>query len=474
MKPKTELFRRNARESLNNLAQRQLAQQIAGLFRMLRQFAMQSYPDPKKALGEVAEIRRRSLEELPELLVRFSENAEAAGARVHWARDAEEACQKVVDILERHGAKLVVKGKSMVSEEIELNEVLKEKGIEVYEGDLGEFIAQQVGISPFHIVAPAVHMPVSEISRLFTQIMGIEPTEDPARLGRAARSYLREKFRQADCGITGVNVAVADTGSIVLVENEGNIRLATSKPRVHIALMSLEKVVPTLKEALQVVDVLVKSCTGQKISAYISIITGAAKPWEKDGPEELHIIIVDNGRTKIYSTPETREALRCIRCGACLGVCPVYTRIGGPAYGWVYSGPMGAVLNPLLLGLDRCRDLFEACTQCGYCQEVCPAGIKHLDMYHHYRGLSWRGSTEWRAEKGRIPFGLKLWAWAVGSPSRYIMGGRLARFFLKVKSREGRIRDLPFLKGWFAVRDLPSPSAVTFRDWWSSAHKGGR
>ena len=470
MIPQTERYREMVLESLENTHQRQMAGRVAGVFKFLRSYALQSYEDPDQVMRDVADIRARSVENMPELLERFEERATAAGAQVYWARNSQEANQIITDIVTTKGIKLAVKGKSMVSEETELNHALEEAGVEVYEGDLGEFIVQQLHQPPFHIVGPAIHLSAEEISELFVSIMGIEPTSDPVVLGRAARVYLRDKFASAGVGITGVNVAVAETGSICLVENEGNIRLATSKPPVHIALMSIDKVVANVGEALEAIGLLTKSCTGQKISSYISMITGPRMDGESDGPDELHIVILDNGRTAFYQDPELRQALRCIRCGACLGVCPIYTRIGGPAYGWIYSGPMGAVLNPLLLGVNRTQDLFEACTQCGFCQEVCPGGIKHLEMFNRYRQMVIYGypALNVTKESAKVTRFVKLFAWGMRSPWRYRISAKLGRSFLRRYVQGGRIKALPMLKGWFQYRDLPAPAPHAFREWWAS------
>lgn len=470
MNPQTERYREMVLESLKNEHRRQMAGRVAGVFKFLRSYALQSYEDPAQVMRNVADTRARSVENMPELLERFEERATAAGAKVYWARNSQEANQIITDIVTAKGIKLAVKGKSMVSEETELNHALEHAGVEVYEGDLGEFIVQQLHQPPFHIVGPAIHLSVEEISDLFVKMMGIEPTSDPVALGRAARVYLRDKFASAGVGITGVNVAIAETGSICLVENEGNIRLATSQPRVHIAIMSIEKVVADVGEALEAIGLLTRSCTGQKISSYVSMITGPRRDGESDGPDELHIVILDNGRSVFYQDPELRQALRCIRCGACLGVCPIYTRIGGPTYGWIYSGPMGAVLNPLLLGVNRSQDLFEACTQCGFCQEVCPGGMKHLDLFNRYRQMVLNGypALNVRKESKEGTRFMKLFAWGMRSPWRYRVGAKLGRYYLKRHVKDGRIKALPILKGWFQYRDLPAPPPYTFREWWAS------
>jgi len=341
-----------------------------------RKSAFADFSDPTAMQAAGAAIRAGALEQLPELLETFEETATANGARVFWAADAGRANDYIVRVARQNGVQYVTKGKSMISEELGLNEALAQKGIKAWETDLGEFITQLLKRPPFHIVGPAINIPVAAISEIFME-KGIitSPEHDPVRLGLAARRFLRQRFHHVEMGITGVNLAVAEIGSLINVENEGNIRLSKSSPRIQVAVMSLEKIVATMADALHLIRLLCRSSTGQAISAYVSIDSGPRKNWELDGPEELHIVILDNGRTRIYQDPETRDVLLCIRCGACLNVCPIYGKIGGYPYGRAYTGPMGQILSPLLLGLDRTRDLFQACTLCRKCRSICPVGV---------------------------------------------------------------------------------------------------
>jgi L-lactate dehydrogenase complex protein LldF len=325
---------------------------------------------------EARDVRLRTLASLPELLVQLEAGVTKAGGMVHWAADAAEACAIVLDIAKQRNVKSVVKGKSMISEEIGLNKALEADGLEVWETDLGEFIVQLAGEGPSHLIAPAVHMSREDVTRLFADKLD-ESSEDIEELTLIARRVLREKFLAADMGITGANMAVAETGSILLLENEGNIRLSTTCPPVHVAIMSLEKVVANLDDVAAVLHLLPRSATGQKLSSYISLITGPRRPDEHDGPEEFHLVILDNGRSKIAADPQLRETLCCIRCGACLNVCPVYQTIGGHSYGWVYSGPIGALLTSQIGPPEHAADQPHACTTCGACAEICPVGIDH-------------------------------------------------------------------------------------------------
>jgi L-lactate dehydrogenase complex protein LldF len=311
---------------------------------------------------------------------------------------------------------------------------------------------------------------VEEVRDLFMAKANLkEPTLDPVQLGYAARLFLRDKFHHVQMGITGVNIAVAETGTIINVENEGNIRLTKSSPKIQVSVMSLEKVVPTMKDALHMIRLLSRNCTGQKLTAYVSMDSGPKKKDEIDGPEELFIVIIDNGRTKIYQDLKARDALRCIRCAACLNICPVYGQIGGYAYGWAYSGPMGQILNPLLLGLDRTQDLYRATTLCGACKSVCPVGINHPSMFLYYRARDVLGDPYWRGIKrsGSEARFFQAWGSAVTRAWLWNMGIRMVRPFINKDAQRGVIRKMkgPF-HGWFRTRDLPAMAKKTFHDRW--------
>jgi L-lactate dehydrogenase complex protein LldF len=358
-----------------------------------RETAMSLLADPAALLARAAEARERAMDKLPELLVLLERRVTEAGGQVHWARDGAEANRIITGIAESEGASLAVKGKSMVTEETGLNRALAEAGVEAVEADLGEYIVQLAGEAPSHILAPAVHKNRHEVADLFREMLGVERTADPEKLTRIARAALREKFLAADMGITGGNFCVAETGTIVLVENEGNIRMCTSLPRVHVAVTGIEKVVETLEDAAAVLKVLARTATGQPMSIYTNLITGPRRPGESDGPERLHLVLVDNGRSRIWKRREYRDYLRCIRCGACLYACPVYERAGGHSYGSAYCGPMGALMQGLTA--ERPGELPFACTGCGACAEVCPVGVDHPAMFMRMR------AEEARAGKGR-------------------------------------------------------------------------
>ncbi|WP_114417119.1 LutB/LldF family L-lactate oxidation iron-sulfur protein [Marinospirillum perlucidum] len=322
-----------------------------------------------------AAVRLRALSRLPELLEELEANLTRQGVRVHWAENGDQACEIIRDICQARDAKKVIKGKSMVSEEMELNAYLEEAGIEALESDLGEYLVQLAEETPSHIIMPAIHKNTDEISALMHEKTGTQPSRDVAYLTASARQQLREKFMQADVGVSGVNFAVAETGTLCLVENEGNGRLTTTTPSCHIAVTGIEKVVEKLEDVTPLLALLTRSATGQHVTTYVNMISGPRKEEEKDGPEEVHLVLVDSGRSSIYQDEELLDTLRCIRCGACMNHCPVYTRVGGHAYGTTYPGPIGKILMPHLLGLDKTRDLPSASTLCGACGEVCPVKI---------------------------------------------------------------------------------------------------
>lgn len=470
MEIKTDRFRETARKELENPETQKFLSFFPLVLSARRTMTLSGLPDSEAALACAAAIRAEAVERLPDLLEEFEGNATAAGARVVWARDSEEANRYICDLARRNRVTCVTKGKSMVTEEMELREELQRTGLEVWETDLGEFITQLLGLPPFHIIGPAINVPVETIRDVFREKAGLEePTDDPVALGYAARRFLRGKFHRAELGVTGVNIAVAETGSILNVENEGNIRHCKSGPRIQVSVLSLEKVVPTMRDAIHMLRVLCMCATGQSLGTYATIDTGPRKPGEKDGPEELHIILLDNGRSGAYRNPETRDALKCIRCAACLSVCPVYGKIGGYPYGWAYSGPMGQVLNPLLLGLDKTGDLYGSCTLCQRCKAVCPAGIDHPRMLLYYRFRQAQGDPELRG-KG-APWSEKtlhgLYAAAAENPALWRTMSRALRWAADRYEKDGKISRAPGpAQGWFRVRDLPRFPRKTFHDRW--------
>ncbi len=415
------------------------------------------------------ELKREVIENLDRYVEQFAAAVERRGGHAHFALTAEEACRSVIEIVQRAGASEVVKAKSMVGEEIELNHALEEAGVRPVETDLGEFIIQLAGDRPAHIVAPAIHKTRHDVSELFSKSIGSEPTEEPERLTAIARQALREMFKKAGVGVSGANFAIAETGTVVVIENEGNIRLSTTAPRVHIALVGIEKLIPRQGDLGIFLRLLGRSATGQKLTSYTSILSGPRRANE-DGPEEFHVVLVDNGRTEALRDGKMREALYCIRCGACLNACPVYRKIGGHAYGGVYSGPIGAVITPEFFGLEPSRELPFASSLCGACREVCPVRINIPDLLLHLRE---RAQATTKAPKPpRSPIGerasMRLWAWAMKRPWAFSLGGKAARFGLRYFSKQGWIRRFAYfpLSAWTEGRDFPMPAAKPFRRRW--------
>ena len=426
-------------------------------FRSHREAALAELPDADELRDHFKALRAATLANLGHHLETFEQNAAAAGARVHWAADAAEACAIITGIAQENGAQQIVKTKSMTTEEIGLNRALANAGITPIETDLGEWIIQLAGEPPSHIIAPAIHKTRQQVAELFSAEMGEEmPADDIPRLTAAARQLLRQRFLQADIGITGANIGIAETGSIVLVTNEGNAEMTTSLPPVHIALMGIEKIAPTWDDAAAWLALLARSATGQPLSIYTSIITGPARPTDPDGPRQLHIVLLDNGRSRLLNTPY-EEALQCIRCGACLNVCPVYREAGGHAYGSPYSGPIGAVISPLLFGMEAYAALPHASTLCGACRDVCPARIdlpRLLLSLHEeevvQKTLPWR---ERAAEQG---------AAFVLEHERLLRTLRtLLRPFFNAAAGTSSLHKLT------AGRQLPSLPAKTFRQLWA-------
>jgi L-lactate dehydrogenase complex protein LldF len=462
-------FMETARKEMANPMTQAFLSILPPGFAIMRQMSMASFSDPAAAVELSRALRQESVARLPELLEEFEANALKNGTKVFWAKDARAANEYILNLCKEKGTGYITKGKSMVTEEIGLNSALALGGIEAFETDLGEFIIQQLGRPPFHIVGPAINIPVTEISGLFLE-KGIirKSTDDAITLGKAVRAYLREKFRNLKVGIAGVNMAVASTGTFINIENEGNIRLTKSSPETLVAVMSLEKVVPDIKDALHLIRILCRNCVGQKISGYATLDTGPARPDETDGPKELHIIILDNGRAQIYKDPVTRQVLKCIRCGACLNICPVYSKIGGYPYGFAYSGPMGQMLNPLLLGLEQTKDLFCSCTLCGACRDICPAGINHPELFLYYRSKI--ASLAGPGEKALYASA----AAAMQSSLLWTLGIKSARLFLNKKVHDGYISSIEGKAGrWFSCRDLPMIADRTFHELWKDLNREG-
>jgi L-lactate dehydrogenase complex protein LldF len=407
-----------------------------------------------------AELRDRTIANLDAYLVEFERNATRRGAKVHWAESAEDACRILVDIAKTNGVRKVTKSKSMVSEEVNLNERMADVGIRVVETDLGEYILQLAHEPPSHIVAPAVHKSKEEVADLFHDAhQRPRITEIPA-LTKEARHALREHFLTADMGISGANFIIAETGTTLTVTNEGNADMVTTIPRIHCVITGIEKVIPTLEDFASLIRLLPRSAVGQSIANYLTLTTGVKTPGEPEGPEQMHIVLVDAGRTRFVGT-DMQAMLRCIRCGACMNHCPVYQNIGGHAYGWVYPGPMGSVLTPVYVGIENAGDLPNASTFCGECQVVCPVKIPLPDLMRKLREKQFDQRLRPWAERKAI----QAWAYAVRRPKLYAWLTRwAARVAAWMGGKERLIHRLPGLDGWTHGRDMPAPAGRTFRD----------
>ncbi|GAC1556486.1 MAG: LutB/LldF family L-lactate oxidation iron-sulfur protein [Herpetosiphon sp.] len=409
--------------------------------------------------------RARALAHLDRYLDQLSEQVEAAGGHVHWATDGLAAQRIIGELARSKQVRRIVKGKSMASEEIHLNHALQEAGLTVVETDLGEYIIQLAGQTPSHIIAPAIHWTKEQVSDLFHEKLGSPKTDHISEMTSTARTTLRSEFLKADMGITGVNFAVAETGTIVLIENEGNGRLTSTAPRIHVAIMGIERMVATMDDLMPLLQVLARSATGQKLSVYTNLITGAGRSGEADGPDEFHLVLLDNGRSRILGS-EYFETLYCIRCGACLNICPVYGEIGGHAYGAVYPGPIGAVLTPLLDGLNADnRWLPTASSLCGACQEVCPVRIPLPDYLLKLRRDAVRTLGSPVGER----LGMQGWRMSMASAKMYALGAKLSRNGMRLLARRRRIRRLPPpLSAWTGGRDFPSFAPQSFHERWAT------
>jgi len=418
--------------------------------------------------GEERRVRARAVKAhavagLATLLPEFERRFTANGGVVHWAADATEACAIVLALARRAGVRLVVKGKSMVSEEIGLNACLAAAGIEAVETDLGEYIVQLAGEPPSHILTPAIHKSQEDIAALFAARLG-EPRHQTAEaLTAAARRILRAKFRAAGMGVTGVNFAVAESGTLVVVENEGNGRLALTLPRIHVALMGIEKLIARDEDLAPMLELLPRSASGQTLTSYVSLVAGPRRSADVDGPDEVHLVILDNGRSRLLADAELREALYCLRCGACLYACPVYRRVGGHAYGYAYSGPIGAILAPAMLGLEAAPDLPFASTLCGACRDVCPVRI---DIPGLLLTLRSRVVTRLRPSRAEATL-IGAWRRIAASPTYYGLAVRAARAGSTLVARFPALTRLaPPLAAWNGARDLPRPAQRSFHERW--------
>jgi L-lactate dehydrogenase complex protein LldF len=430
----------------------------------LRREAFAGFPEGEALRDRAQAIKEATLQELDRHLETLIANVERLGGHVHYAATPAEARSIIVDIGRRTGARMAVKSKSMATEEIHLNDALEAAGITPVETDLGEYIIQLAHERPSHIIAPAIHKTKGQVAELFSRELKRHAAPDPEALTRIARGELREKFLQADLGITGANFAVADTGTIVLVTNEGNGRMVTSLPRVHVAVMGVEKIVPSMTDLMVFLAILAKSATGQKLSVYTSLVQGPRRAGELEGPEEFHLVLLDGGRVAQIGGP-LREALSCLRCGACLNVCPVYRQIGGHAYGYTYPGPIGILLTAMMEGAPAVKDLAHASSLCGACVDACPVRIDIPRMLIDLRReVDDRKIAPWTE---RVAF--KLLARLLERPRLYRLAIKTGRVLQRPFAGGGRIRRLPLVFGeWTRTRDLPPVASRTFQERWAS------
>jgi len=443
--------------------QKALSNTKAG-FVVKRAKAAEEMPEFEALRDTAAEIKNHVLANLDHYLEKYEAAVTAAGGHVHYATDAEDARRIILGICKKANAKRITKGKSMVSEEMSLNEALIGEGYEVVETDLGEYIIQLADEPPSHIIAPAIHKTKDQVADLFAAAHNKPRKTDRAELVAEAREVLREKYFTAEVGITGGNFLVAETGSSVIVTNEGNGDLTQTLAKVHIVTSGIERVIPSLDDLSVFLRILARSATGQETESYTTFSTGPRREGDIDGPEEYHVVLLDNGRSKMLGT-RFQDMLRCIRCGACMNHCPVYGSIGGHAYGWVYPGPMGSVLTPLIKGMDGTYDLPNACTLNGRCKSVCPVRIPLPDLLREIRHNQFRQDMTPKRQKQA----LKLWRYVAERPKLYHFAERIGvRILASMANGKGKLRSLPFDPGWTGARDLPAPTGRTFLELWQA------
>lgn len=463
---KTEKYKEEARRALKDQVLQYALADFQERLSTATDIAYRSLPEGPDLRFKAHDLRMQAIKNLDILLEIFAEKVRQNGGHIFFAEDGQAAVNYCLKVARKHNVKQVVKGKSMVTEEIGLNTSLMAAGIEVTETDLGEYIVQLAGEHPSHIIAPAIHKTRKEIGQLFSEKLGIPYTDDPPSLTRAARKALREKFLAADMGISGCNLACAETGHITTVSNEGNIRMATTLPKVHVIFMGMERIVAGLEDYDVLFRLLSRAAAGQNMATYVSYIGGPRSDDQIDGPEEIHIIVLDNGRTRILADEEFREMLCCVRCAACLNVCPVYGKIGGHSYGFPYSGPLGAVLTPLLIGVNRAKDLCLGETLCGACKQACPVDIDIPRMLLGLRAKLAEGDPGWNVNQNnrseKVMY--KVWSWLIGSRRLYDLSLRLIGILQKfLPKKDGMICWLPFpFNGWTISRDMKPIAEKSF------------
>jgi L-lactate dehydrogenase complex protein LldF len=427
-------------------------------------------PDYQELRSQAHEIKKHAIENLDFYLEEFERNVEARGGKVVYCKDGSDVADFVLQLAKEKGAHLIVKSKSMTTEEIDLNERVEHHGMEAVETDLGEYILQLAHERPYHIVAPALHKTRYDVAEIFTRELHVPEETAPEKQTLIARGVLREKFLAADIGISGANFLVADSGAVVIVENEGNARLTTSAPKIHIAVAGIEKIIPRAQDLATFLKLLARSATGQLLSVYTSFLAGPRRPGEVDGPDEFYVVLLDNGRTKLLPDRGKRQSLYCIRCGACLNTCPVYRKIGGHSFPWVYSGPIGAILTPQFMGVSHEPGLPFASSLCGACGEVCPVKIDIPKILLELRSDVKKSET--REKQNRFEkLGFQMFAWLMTHPRMFEFAGRMGAAL--APSADGKwIRHIPApmavgpVKAWLSERDLPPSPTKSFREMW--------
>ena len=461
-------FKRAASQKLADTKLQAALAHAKGRFVVARAQAIKELDNFEAIRQAAADVRDHCLANLDQYLEQWERNAKAAGTIVHWVESADEMNRLVLEIARKNGVHKIIKSKSMLGEETGLNEFLEGGGLDVRETDLGEYIIQQAKEHPSHIIAPATHKSREDIATLFAEKHHRPRLDDITELTHEAREILRPHFLDADMGITGANFMVAETGSTLIVTNEGNGRMTTTMPRIHVAISSIEKCIPTLEDVALIMRLLPRSATGQSISNYLSITTGPRRQSDSEGAEQFHVIIVDIGRTRVLAS-DLRPALRCIRCGACMNHCPVYQNIGGHAYGWVYPGPIGSVLTPAYVGIENAMDLPNAATFCNQCGVACPVKIPLPDLMRKLR----EKQTELKLSPLGQRAGLRAWVWLASRPALYALAMKIAARLGKIAGgKQKRLHRLPLAGGeWTRQRDLPAPRGRTFREIYAARKK---
>ncbi|HWW02945.1 MAG TPA: LutB/LldF family L-lactate oxidation iron-sulfur protein [Candidatus Acidoferrum sp.] len=460
-------FKAQARLLTQDLRHRALIQTALRNYEVIRDKNRAAFQDWEMARQAAAETKWQAINHLDDYLAEFVRNVEGRGANVHWASTGQQARELILGIIRDKKARSIIKSKAMTSEEIHLNEALEQAGFQVVESDLGEFIVQLRKEAPYHIVFPAMHLTRGDISELFQRELGSAPTQNPEDLTMSARRVLRQKYITADIGFTGANFAIAETGMISITENEGNARLTAALPKVMVTLIGIEKILPRLEDLALFLPMLATIGTGQALTCYNSFYGGPRQPGEPDGPEEFHVVLLDNRRTELLADPEQRDALHCIRCGGCLNVCPIFRNVGGHSYGTTYSGPIGSVITPHLRGLQEWKHLSYASSLCGACTEICPVKI---DLHHHL--LRNRRNAARQKPSFFEKRAFKGFAFVINRPGLYRLAKTAARLLQKLH---------PLVKGtrldpayaWTRTRELPPIARQTFKEYWKERKQGG-